>query len=395
MSGQRFCESCGTRLDPDARFCVSCGRPVGDAPPAGAVATPPPAASASTPPPAIAAASSPVGLFGRTLAFAIDVALIAAVLLVVRPSAGTAAAAAVLYFPILWALGGTAAMRVLGMRIADRDGHRASPVAAIPRLIGLAIATGPLLLGLVAIQLDRHGQGWHDRIARTFVVRGRGPVGPRTGGFLPGLAGLLGSLVLLVGTLAGAGAAYVNAPEIPPSALGVPSYDDVLIRVPLLQQVALSQPRRDEYATAVSQAVAQRARTAAAPTLATTAVAALRKAGVRVGSGDVVTTASGEKVLALGIDLASATSGGLIESYDAVLRLAGSKEIDLSTVHDVSVGILDSEGRLLVSVAAPSSAVQQFRAGAISRRDFLRTTAIRGESRAAVVDLVRQQIGGR
>lgn len=175
----------------------------------------------------------------------------------------------------------------------------------------------------------------------------------------------------------------------------MPTYDDILVRVPILQQVLLSQPKPDEYATRVSATVAQRAAVRAAPNLATTAVAALQKAGVRISGADVVTTPAGEKVLALGIELATATSGGLAESYDAVLKLAGSKEVDVSSVHDVSVGILDSEGRLLVSVAAPASAIQQFRSGAISRKDFLRTTAIRGESRAGVIDAVRQQIGGK
>lgn len=407
-----FCGHCGARLDEGAKFCAACGRALTDAASAAAASpephaagtdrdAPPPAAAAtpSSPgpsvPPGEAIASRPVGLATRSLATAIDAAVLIGVALAARPSAQAMAIGAVAYFVVLWTLGGTIGMRALGIRLANVAGERPGPFSAVRRLLMLPVATAILGLGLLWSAFDGRGQGWHDKVAGTFVVRGRGAVGRRTSGAAARLAGALAGLVLMLALLGGVAAAYVYAPDIPPSSFAVPSYEDLVIAVPLLH-ATLSQPKPDPYIDSQAKALATRPVTPTTPDAGSPVAAALTRAGVRTTGAAIVTTAGGEKVLTVGVDVtAGSDSGGLAESYDAVLKLASSKDIDLRGLHDVAVGVVDKEGRVLVSVAAPASSVQQFREGRISRKEFLKTTAIRGESRAGAIDLIRQQLGGK
>jgi uncharacterized RDD family membrane protein YckC len=61
---------------------------------------------------------------------------------------------------------------VIGARIVDaRTGARPSTAQCIGRYFGYFVSTLPLGLGLIWVGIDSRKQGWHDKLARTVVVR--------------------------------------------------------------------------------------------------------------------------------------------------------------------------------------------------------------------------------
>lgn len=74
---------------------------------------------------------------------------------------------------LLWSFaGGTIGQRALGMQVRrEADGRRISLGRAALRYAGYLVAWIPLALGIFWIGLDPRKQGWHDKIAGTFVIR--------------------------------------------------------------------------------------------------------------------------------------------------------------------------------------------------------------------------------
>ncbi|MGB6452763.1 MAG: RDD family protein [Steroidobacteraceae bacterium] len=65
---------------------------------------------------------------------------------------------------------------LISAQIVDADtGAKPDFGQAVARYIGYFISTLPLCLGFVWVGLDPRKQGWHDKIARTVVVRPRRP----------------------------------------------------------------------------------------------------------------------------------------------------------------------------------------------------------------------------
>ncbi|HET7314875.1 RDD family protein [Salinisphaera sp.] len=57
-------------------------------------------------------------------------------------------------------------------RVVDaRSGERLAPGQSILRYLGYYVSTIPLGLGLIWVGIDPRKQGWHDKLARTVVVR--------------------------------------------------------------------------------------------------------------------------------------------------------------------------------------------------------------------------------
>jgi uncharacterized RDD family membrane protein YckC len=152
------------------------------------------------------AADAPyAGLVTRSLAFAVDAAVIdGAALLVVAvvALAGTVlhipqdvktvllaigAAAYVVwgtgYFVSFWATGGrTLGNRVMYIRVAPAGGGKLGYRRAVLRFAGLLLAVLPLLLGLVPILFNDRRRGLQDAIADTVVVHDPDRRAPRPGG---------------------------------------------------------------------------------------------------------------------------------------------------------------------------------------------------------------------
>jgi uncharacterized RDD family membrane protein YckC len=76
------------------------------------------------------------------------------------------------YFVGCWtAFGRTPGKLLLGMKITTREGRRIGLMAALVRYVGYFISGALFALGFFWIALDRKNQGWHDKLARTYVVR--------------------------------------------------------------------------------------------------------------------------------------------------------------------------------------------------------------------------------
>lgn len=124
------------------------------------------------------------GFWVRVLAQLIDAALLALVGGVVielsmRQHAldaaigGPEAILSLLYFSFFWSwMGGgqTVGMRFLGLRVVGTDGQRIGYGTALIRWLGLVVSLSVLFLGVIWVAFDPQKQGWHDKVARTYVV---------------------------------------------------------------------------------------------------------------------------------------------------------------------------------------------------------------------------------
>ena len=132
-----------------------------------------------------AAAAAPAGFLIRTIAYLIDAVLVGVVAscagggkLVPASDGmnyqmnGTGMLIGAAYFVGAWALfGTTVGMRVFGMRIVMAGGAKLTPVAAVIRFLGLILSFAVILIGVIWVAFDKNKQGWHDKIAGTYVIR--------------------------------------------------------------------------------------------------------------------------------------------------------------------------------------------------------------------------------
>jgi uncharacterized RDD family membrane protein YckC len=139
------------------------------------------------------ASPSYVGLVTRTIAFALDAALINIIALLVAAvvtlglsvvaipqglhtvAAAVAGASyviwAVAYFATFWATTGqTPGSRALRIRVHNASGAPLVPSQALLRFLGLTLAALPLFAGFLLILVDDRRRGLHDVLARTVVV---------------------------------------------------------------------------------------------------------------------------------------------------------------------------------------------------------------------------------
>ncbi len=79
----------------------------------------------------------------------------------------------VLYFTLLWSrFGGTLGQRLLGLHVVDAaTGKNIGFGRALGRFIGYVVSAICLYIGLIWAAFDPRKQGWHDKMASTFVVR--------------------------------------------------------------------------------------------------------------------------------------------------------------------------------------------------------------------------------
>jgi uncharacterized RDD family membrane protein YckC len=78
------------------------------------------------------------------------------------------------YFVYFWSASGggqTLGQRALKLRVVKTDGSQLDYAGALVRYIGLIIASIPIGLGLAWVGWDPNKQGWHDKIAGTYVVK--------------------------------------------------------------------------------------------------------------------------------------------------------------------------------------------------------------------------------
>ena len=78
------------------------------------------------------------------------------------------------YFTYFWSAAGkgqTLGSRALNIRVVKTDGSYLDYPGAFLRFIGLIISVVVFFLGVIWAAFDARGQGWHDKIASTYVVK--------------------------------------------------------------------------------------------------------------------------------------------------------------------------------------------------------------------------------
>ena len=126
------------------------------------------------------------GFWIRFVAYVIDaivVGIVGGLLLVVtgqidvdsgraRGNDGSGLLVMTVYFVICWALWQrTLGYRALGLRLVKTDGSPVTWGTAIIRGLMFIVSFIPLGLGLVWAGFNREKQGWHDKVAGTWVIR--------------------------------------------------------------------------------------------------------------------------------------------------------------------------------------------------------------------------------
>jgi len=132
---------------------------------------------------AMPAAGVKVGFWRRTGAWVIDAVLLSIVsgiltgILAGGDSArgvglnGLVGLAYYLYFWSSYGHGQTLGNRALGIRVVKTDGSELGLGTALLRYVGLIISFAALFIGVIWVAFDKNKQGWHDKIASTFVIR--------------------------------------------------------------------------------------------------------------------------------------------------------------------------------------------------------------------------------
>ncbi len=86
----------------------------------------------------------------------------------------SAAIVSIIYYVRAWAQSGqTTGKALLGMRVISTDGSPVSWGQSFLRYIGYIISGAVFSLGFLWLAFDRKRQGWHDKIARTYVIEGK------------------------------------------------------------------------------------------------------------------------------------------------------------------------------------------------------------------------------
>ncbi|MHB1413835.1 MAG: RDD family protein, partial [Chloroflexota bacterium] len=67
--------------------------------------------------------------------------------------------------------GGTPGKLLLGFHIVGADGRHIGFGRSFARFICQILSAVVLCLGYIWVGVDAHKQGWHDKIAGTFVIR--------------------------------------------------------------------------------------------------------------------------------------------------------------------------------------------------------------------------------
>jgi uncharacterized RDD family membrane protein YckC len=76
------------------------------------------------------------------------------------------------YFVVFWVWRGQSlGMMVAGAKVVRTDGTQLDTGRAIVRYLGYIISIIPFFLGFIWIAFDAHKQGWHDKLAETYVVK--------------------------------------------------------------------------------------------------------------------------------------------------------------------------------------------------------------------------------
>lgn len=129
------------------------------------------------------ATSDKVGFLTRALALVIDfvlVSIVSAILSAVLSGGdlvrgnGISTLVGLVYYLYCWSSyghGQTLGSRALSIRVVKTDGSELTLMDAFIRYIGLIISFAVVFIGVLWVIFDAEKQGWHDKIAKTYVVK--------------------------------------------------------------------------------------------------------------------------------------------------------------------------------------------------------------------------------
>ena len=130
------------------------------------------------------ATTEKAGFFTRALALIIDAILVTIVATVLSSlvlggaepsrSSGLNTLVGLVYYLYFWSAyghGQTLGMRALNIRVVKTDGTEITLVTALIRYVGLIISFLVVFIGVIWVAFDADKQGWHDKIAGTYVVK--------------------------------------------------------------------------------------------------------------------------------------------------------------------------------------------------------------------------------
>ena len=76
-----------------------------------------------------------------------------------------------LYFWSSYGHGQTIGNRIMKIRVVKTDGTELTLMDAFIRYVGFVISCIAIFIGLIWVAFDPNKQGWHDKIASTYVVK--------------------------------------------------------------------------------------------------------------------------------------------------------------------------------------------------------------------------------
>lgn len=187
------CATCGNDNIPEARFCAQCGSPLAAI--AAVASTPTPSASLSPPTPSAqaeqavpsAVATEFAGFWRRFGGLLIDsvilwlfLGILGTLLRFISVGMAFLTNPFVITLLLSWLYcwlfvglkGQTPGKMVVGVKVVDgAGGVPGLRRAALRELLGKPISTLVFFLGLLWIAWDPRRQGWHDKLATTYVIR--------------------------------------------------------------------------------------------------------------------------------------------------------------------------------------------------------------------------------
>jgi len=133
---------------------------------------------------AVAVTTNKAGFWVRTFAYVIDAVGIGVVSSIIgsligggpadTTSNGLSLVIGLAYFCYFWSAQGggqTLGMRVLNLKVVRTDGSALTITQALIRYVGLFVSFICLFIGVIWVAFDADKQGWHDKIAGTYVLR--------------------------------------------------------------------------------------------------------------------------------------------------------------------------------------------------------------------------------
>ena len=133
---------------------------------------------------AVASVTDKGGFWIRTLAYIIDAIILGIVGTIIGgfidPDPGSPSRSTLnlvlglVYFLYFWSAQGggqTLGMRPFKLKVVRTDGSSLTYVQALIRYVGLVISFLCIFIGVIWVAFDANKQGWHDKIAGTYVVK--------------------------------------------------------------------------------------------------------------------------------------------------------------------------------------------------------------------------------